>query len=98
MLIIPSLSTTLHGKVVLRDVRDKFGKASLQVGVTCTPKAVADMYSEYLLLSLRNEQQLTFGELNVPKDFHGKAIGAIYRGSGDLHAHVTEDLAVGSQP
>ena len=61
LLIIPSLSTTLHGKVVLRDIRDKFGKALLQVEHTwrATPTwfedlSVSDTVS-YILSRTRRE-------------------------------------------
>lgn len=93
-LVLPSLVATLEGQVIMRDIFDQKRHPLLQVGITCTPSSLSqNIYSEYVLLSQRNGQELTFCELTIPKSGDGHAKGSIYRWNGNLYAQMVEELA-----
>jgi hypothetical protein len=91
IVLMPSLWPQV-GELSVHTILDVDHNALMQVSITSTPMTAAQgSYSEYVLLSQRNEREVGFCEVTVQRDAAGgSANGLIYRWNGHLFAKLTE--------
>lgn len=89
--LMPSLWPHV-GELTVHAILDSDENALMQVSITSTPMTAAKgAYSEYVLLSQRNEREVGFCEVTVQKTSAGQsANGLLYRWNGHLFAKLTE--------